>query len=123
MTLSTTARPFAVLLDRRTRDIAVRAEYAAIPWLRLQPSTAASAVIKKLAGGMVSVASCWQLGQVIVDCKIIPRWFRFELVRPRSRPRLRWSVEFRLRHIRSVPDDPKRFTVKLRADFDEEGVS
>jgi hypothetical protein len=29
---------------------------------------------------MVSVASCWQLGQVIVDCKIIPRRFRFELV-------------------------------------------
>src|SRR6478736_1988344 len=29
---------------------------------------------------MVSGASCWQLGQVIVDCKIIPRCFRFELV-------------------------------------------
>jgi hypothetical protein len=28
---------------------------------------------------MVSVASCWQLGQVIVDFKIIPRCFRFEL--------------------------------------------
>jgi hypothetical protein len=79
---SPTAGPFAVLLDRRKRDIAVRAEYAAIPCLRLQPSTAASALIKKLVGigrhGLV--ASCWQLGQLIVDCKIIPRCFRFELV-------------------------------------------
>jgi hypothetical protein len=67
LALSTIASRFAVLLDRRTRDIAVRAEYATIPWLWLQPSTAASAVNWQASVGMVSVASSTQLANRIHD--------------------------------------------------------
>jgi len=50
LAFSTTADPFTVLLDRRTRDIAVRAEYAAIPWLRPQLRPATGALIEELTG-------------------------------------------------------------------------